>query len=48
LKPVEVILRKETEQEGKSWRDEPNWGVIYLYMEITWRNLLYNYLTIKC
>jgi hypothetical protein len=30
LKPVEVILRRRESKGG----DEPNWGTLYVYMEM--------------
>jgi hypothetical protein len=30
-------------EEGEQWRDEPNQGTLYAYMEMSQQNPLYNY-----
>jgi hypothetical protein len=43
LKPVEVILRKGRKKRENNGGDEPNWCILYSCMEMSQRNLLYNY-----
>jgi hypothetical protein len=40
LKPVKVILRKGRKKRENNGGDEPKWGILYLYMEMSRRNLL--------
>jgi hypothetical protein len=42
LKPVQVILRRGRKR-GRSRRDETNWDTLYVYMEMSQRNPMYNY-----
>jgi hypothetical protein len=38
LKPVEVILRRGKEEEEDNGGDDPNWGMLYAYMEMSQPN----------
>jgi hypothetical protein len=35
LKPVKVILRRGRDIKENNERDEPNWGTLYAYMEMS-------------
>jgi hypothetical protein len=48
LKPAEVILRSGRGKRENKGGDEPNWGMLYAYMKMSQRNLMYdNYILIK-
>jgi hypothetical protein len=43
LKSVEVILRRGRGKRKNNGGNKPNRGIIYVYMEISQQNPLYNY-----
>jgi hypothetical protein len=43
LKPVKDLKEKELEKREKKGGEEPNWGTIYLYLEMSQQNSLCKY-----
>jgi hypothetical protein len=43
LKPVKVILRRGRGKREKNKGDEPNWGTLYAYVEMSQETPLYDY-----